>query len=144
MSEYSRRGLRAYPLPGKIYRHYKGKVAMILGVADPIAEENLLYMPIAAIAQSTDKDGDQSIVVKRSTSGDLCYPGSADTSPPLVIYACSGRVWARSLDEFTDEVADDVRRFDLIPVPAIAFRQEAASAAAIAPLPLVQELGMED
>jgi hypothetical protein len=134
---------RRYPQPGEIYRHYKeGKVAMILGVADPLTVAELLYMPIAAISQSTDKDGDQSIVVKRSADGTLFYPGDVDTSPPLVIYACSGRLWARSLDEFLDEVMNDVRRFELVPVSA--FEQKVPSTTAIAPLPLVQELGMED
>jgi hypothetical protein len=135
---------RRSPQPGEIYRHYKppGKLAMILGVADPLTVAELLYMPIAAIAQPTDKEGEQSIVIKRSASGALCYPGDVGTSPPLVIYACSGRLWARSLDEFLDEVMDDVRRFELIPVSA--FERKVSSTAAIAPLPLVQELAMED
>jgi hypothetical protein len=134
---------RRSPQPGEIYRHYKppGKLAMILGVADPLTVAELLYMPIAAIAQSTDKEG-ESIVVKRSADGALFYPGDVDTSPPLVIYACSGRLWARSLDEFLDEVMNDVRRFELVPVSA--FEQKVPSTTAIAPLPLAQELGMED
>jgi hypothetical protein len=84
----------------QVYRHRDGKTAMILGVAEPRDETELLYMPLVAIAVSTESDA--SILLKRSTEGVLCFCRRDERCKPVVVYLCSGRLWFRTPEHFND------------------------------------------
>jgi hypothetical protein len=90
----------------QIYRHYKGKLAMVLGAAEPRDEAELLYMQLAAIATSTEDDA--FLVIKRSTEGDLYFRSTEQHCETVIVYQCSGRIWFRSPKHFEDSFTEVV------------------------------------
>ena len=97
--------IRADPQPGSFYRHYKGNVVAVLGVAShSYPSEFPTFTCEFATARRSDKDS-RAVVVKRDHDGELRFCEEYETDS-LVIYACSGDIWARPLDEFLEILGD--------------------------------------
>lgn len=88
------------PRSGQIYRHYKGKIAMVLAIAKftPEHRSAVLY------CQARSTEDDSSVYLYREADGTIVQPSIVGS--PLVIYACSGEIWFRDIANFTEILGD--------------------------------------
>lgn len=90
---------------GQIYRHWKGHTAIVLAVANYARLDrtvSALFRQTLYRAHSTESDF--STLIFRGDDGSIIQ--NHDRNNPLVIYACSGKIWFRTLEEFTQVLGD--------------------------------------
>ncbi|BAS55285.1 hypothetical protein NIES2135_54430 [Leptolyngbya boryana NIES-2135] len=90
---------------GQIYRHHKGKIAMVLAIAKFVPERRFVFgnpQPYTYCrAKSTEED--YAIDIFYEADGTLAQTHIMSS---LVIYACSGEIWFRTVDEFGEVLGD--------------------------------------
>jgi hypothetical protein len=103
---------RPLPQPGRSYLHYKGKTAQIIGVATN-TEYFVDFVKFAGFLMAQRSDGSpKQIRIRRDGCGDLrFYAGDNFGEGPLVIYSCSGDIWARPLGEFMEVLGNGTTRY---------------------------------
>lgn len=106
-------------LPGEIYRHYKGKIVSVLGVAIAAPPNQYCLFQTFAIARWTD-DTAGDVRICQDPDGVLRFPHGLSVEP-LVLYSCSGGLWVRSVSDFLGHVPRgstpflETRRFFRLP-----------------------------
>jgi hypothetical protein len=94
---------RPLPQPGDTYRHYKGKLAHVLGVATSAEPGEFALCNSFATARRSDGAPYPIEIRRDDEEGGLRFRASLSFGEgPLVIYSCSGDIWARPLDEFME------------------------------------------
>lgn len=110
---------RPLPKTGDFYRHYKGKIAMILGVAKGVAPSKCSQIPFC-YAQPIDVPGMGGVaaIEIRQSQSELFF-GYSFQVPDLVVYCCSGKIWCREIGNFLEVLEQDgdrINRFTRIEV----------------------------
>lgn len=99
------------PTPGEFFRHYKGKVTVVLAVAVPMPRIDMGFSMVSFNAKHVD-DGLIVGIHKTTKLGrTFFWFDEKETYGPLAIYVCTGEIWARDLEEFKGILADGTPRF---------------------------------